>query len=278
MNSVQQAFSKSAINYDKHAVLQREIAERLLAHLEYTKTNPKRILDIGCGTGYFTRLLHKKYPKAEIIALDMAAPMLQQCRMQQGLQLPWQGRVRVLQADGQALPISSGVFDLVCSNLAMQWMPQPMMAMVEMQRVLADEGLMLFSTFGQRTLNELRQTLISMPSANQRHILPFPDVTDVGDMLMQLDVSVPVSDCDVINVDYPDCMALVRELKGLGASAAAISGRPRGLYGRALLRQLQESYPKQDSGRICATFEAIYAQAWKHSPNKSGFHIPIKSI
>ena len=57
---VKRSFSSASDSYDEHAVLQREIGDRLIGHLNFTKLEPKRILDIGCGTGYFTRLLRTK--------------------------------------------------------------------------------------------------------------------------------------------------------------------------------------------------------------------------
>jgi len=262
---VKRAFSSATQTYDAHAVLQREIGDRLLQHLAFTKIDPKRILDIGCGTGYFTRLLCHRFKKANVTALDLSESMVRATCSSHGRRLPWHGRRHHVAADGCCLPFADGTFDLVTSNLAMQWAPEPMAMMREMRRVLAPGGLMLFSTFGRRTLAELRQSLARISNERAGLVLPFPDVTSLGDALMQLPVELPVTDTDLFTLTYPDTMALVRELKNIGASSAAIRSRPGGLYGRALLRQLDESYSashRDEQGRIRATFEALYAQAW----------------
>jgi malonyl-CoA O-methyltransferase len=147
---------------------------------------------------------------------------------------------------------------------------------------LAPGGLMLFSTFGRRTLSELRQALAEIDPGNAGHVLPFPDVMSLGDAIMKLAVETPVTDADLFTLTYPDTISLVRELKGLGASASAIRGRKSGLYGRSLIKKLEARYSERyrdENGRIRATFEALYAQAWY---KEGGFEhrdgiIPIKA-
>jgi len=268
---VQRAFSHASNSYDAHAVLQREIGDRLLAHMEFTKIEPRHILDIGCGTGYFTRLLRKKFRRAEITAVDLSPTMVQQARIMQDRRMPWHGRHYYTVANATALPFTSERFDLVCSNLVMQWVPKPDAMMQEMRRVLAPGGLMLFSTFGRRTLHELRQSLTAIDPAYAASVLPFADVMSLGDALMTLPVELPVTDSDLFTLTYPDARSLMRELKALGASASAINRPPRGLYGRAMIRKLEQHYHAHhgtDDGRVRATFEALYAQAWyKHDPS-----------
>jgi len=266
---VKHSFSSATDSYDEHAVLQREIGDRLVNHLAFTKIDPKRILDIGCGTGYVTRLLCQRYKKADITALDLSEGMVQATCAAHSRRLPWHGRRHHVTGDGCALPFADGAFDLVTSNLAMQWVPEPIQMMREMRRVLAPGGLMLFSTFGRRTLSELRESLAAISHDRAGLVLPFPDVTSLGDSLMQLPVELPVTDSEIFTLTYPDTMALVRELKHIGASSSAIRSRPNGLYGRSLLRQLDEVYSskhRDEGGRVHATFEALYAQAWYKEP------------
>ncbi|MDQ6955836.1 MAG: malonyl-ACP O-methyltransferase BioC [Mariprofundaceae bacterium] len=282
---VKRAFSGAAETYDHHAVLQREIGDRLIAHLDFTKIAPKRILDIGCGTGYVTRLLTQKFKKSHVTGLDLSESMVRHARKQHGIRLPWHGKRHHCIADGCALPFTDASFDLVTSNLAMQWVANPADMLAEMRRTLAPGGLMLFSTFGRRTLAELRQSMAELAANNENrkagHVLPFPDVMSLGDVLNQLPIELPVIDSDLFTLTYPNVMALVRELKGLGASSSAISGRSGGLYGRRLLKELDATYGakhRMEDGQIRATFEALYAQAWhKDSPYQPKGHIiPIE--
>lgn len=282
---VKRSFSGAAETYDYHAVLQREIGDRLIAHLNFTKIEPKRILDVGCGTGYVTRLLTHKFKKAHVTGLDLSESMVRHTSKQHAMRLPWHGKRHHCVADGCSLPFADASFDLITSNLAMQWVADPGDMLSEMRRVLAPGGLMLFSTFGRRTLAELRQSLAELAtnpeSRKAGHVLPFPDVMSLGDQLNQLSIELPVIDSDLFTLTYPNVMALVRELKGLGASSSAISGRSGGLYGRRLLKELEHAYGikhRMEDGKIRATFEALYAQAWyKDSPYQAkGNVIPIE--
>ncbi len=277
---VGQRFSRAADTYDAHAVLQREVAERLIAHTEFTRLKPTRILDIGCGTGHFTGLLRARFKRARIVALDIATSMTEMAKKKHARRLPWQAKMQFATADALSLPFPDAAFDLVCSNLALQWVVQPQQMLAEMRRVLAPGGFMLLSTFGRRTLSELRQSLASIKHEHAGLVLPFPDVTSLGNCLMELPVELPVTDTDLFTLTYPGVMALVRELKALGASASAISNRPGGLYGRSLLRQLDMAYNtahQMQDGRIRATFEILYAQAWyAEAPHAYGNIIPIE--
>jgi malonyl-CoA O-methyltransferase len=264
VNKVRRAFSGAIHSYDSHAELQREIGRRLLAHLEFTKIQPQSILDIGCGTGFYTRLLADKYKKAHIYATDISENMVCHTRDKHPKRLPWQRKYQHTVSDALALPYQDASFDLVTSNLTMQWVPDAATMMQEMRRVLKPGGLILFSTFGRRTLIELKQTLANI-GQHTDSVLPFPDVMSLGNRLGECAVEGHVADSDLFTLTYPDTMALVRELKGLGASAKGIQGRSGGLYGRALLRDIEAYYNQHfqhDDGRIYATFEALYAQAW----------------
>ena len=83
---VRRAFSRSASGYDAVAQLQRLAEARLMESLDYlddpalARQPPQRVLDLGCGTGHASAILQKRWPKAEILSLDLALPMLRQAR------------------------------------------------------------------------------------------------------------------------------------------------------------------------------------------------------
>jgi len=260
---VAQAFDRAATHYDQFAALQQEVANRLDAHLNFTKITPKRMIDIGCGTGFLSARLQQRYPKAELLALDIAPAMSAICQQRIGKRrLPWQPRRMALCGDAACLPLQDGCCDLVTSSLTMQWLPDPATMLKEMRRILAPDGLIIFSTFGRNTLTELRRTLATIAPEKAGLVLPFPDVMSLGDLLNKQAIQMPVTDSDRITLSYADTTALVRELKGMGASARAIKFRSGGLGGRKLLRQLSERYPTNEEGRIHASFEVLYGQAW----------------
>ena len=100
-NKVRRSFGRAAPDYDSAAVLQHEIGRRMLERLDYIRLEPRVILDIGCGTGVATEALLKRYPKAEVMALDFALPMLERARRRGR----WWRRPRCLCADLDHLPL-----------------------------------------------------------------------------------------------------------------------------------------------------------------------------
>ena len=150
--------------------------------------------------------------------------------------------------------------DLVVSNLMLQWCQPLDAAFAEVRRVLKPEGFFAFSTFGPATLQELRAAWAAADDLN--HVNHFIDVHDVGEALVRAGLSEPVLDVDRYEATYPDALALMRELKTIGAHNVT-AGRPRTLRGRARLARMQHAYEAaRRDGLLPATFEVIYGAAW----------------
>jgi malonyl-CoA O-methyltransferase len=260
---VRASFDRAASTYDAAAVLQAEVRQRMLERLDLVKISPQLILDAGCGTGHASRALGTRFKQSRIIALDIALGMLRQTAQQQGLmrRLLGFGKQSGVCADIECLPLASQSTDLLWSNLAIQWCNDLDAAFGEMHRVLRPEGLLMFSTFGPDTLKELRQSAAADP--NHVHVSRFIDMHDIGDAIVRAGFSAPVLDVEHFTLTYDDVMAVMRDLKAIGAHNAA-DGRPRGLLGKGFLRQLTESYEQfRTAGKLPATFEVIYGHAWK---------------
>ena len=73
-SKIKRNFSRSALTYDDHASVQKACAGQLIKQLEGTSC--RKILEVGCGTGTYTRLLRKRYPDAEITAVDISEGMV----------------------------------------------------------------------------------------------------------------------------------------------------------------------------------------------------------
>ncbi len=266
---VRRAFSKAAAHYDATAVLQREVCSRMLERLDYIRLQPERILDAGSGTGWGTRHLAQRYPAAQTVALDIAMGML---RTAQGSSGWWQklfggSKQQQLCADVEALPLAFQSFEMVWSNLALQWCNNLPATFVEMQRVLKTEGLVMFSTFGPDTLKELRIAFNGVDVYN--HINRFADMHDIGDMLVEAGFAEPVMDMECITLTYVDVKAMMQDLRSLGAHNAT-AGRAPGMLGKAKWARIVGNYETlRLNGKLPATFEVIYGHAWKAQPKKT---------
>ena len=264
--AVRQSFGASATNYDEHAFLQREIGERLFERLQYIKLTPRRILDIGSGTGYATQRLRERFAAAELIALDIAPDMLKVARRKSGGRslltrlLGGSPAQHYLCADAEALPLAGESIDLAMSNLALQWC-DPERVAGETSRVLAPQGLFMFTTFGPDTLKELRAAFKAIDDAP--HVNTFPDMHDIGDILVHAGFADPVMDQEIVTLTYTDLKPLLRELKGLGAHNV-LPGRSTGLMGKQRWQRMVNAYESfRRDGRLPATYEVVYGHAWK---------------
>ena len=253
---VRRAFDRAARGYDHAAALQARVRNELLERLRLFKLAPEVILDLGAGTGQGAKELHGAYRGALVIALDSAPGMLRQARRRRGMFK----RFDCILADARRLPLATASVDLVFSSLMLQWCDELAQPLAEVRRVLKPGGLFAFSTLGPDTLHELRAAWASVDDAS--HVNRFLDLHDVGDALGHAGFAEPVLDVERIQLTYPDTLALMRDLKAIGAQNAT-RGRPRGLMGRQRMEKMRASYEAfRADARLPASFEVVYATAW----------------
>jgi malonyl-CoA O-methyltransferase len=233
----------------------------MLERLDYVRQKPAVVLDAGCGTGFAIEDLQKRYPEAMVCALDLALAMARRAAARGGRWRRLRGRgVRAVCADIENLPVRSKSVDFLWSNLAVQWVNDPLRAFAEFRRVLASGGLLMFSTFGPDTLKELRASY--QGADGHTHVNRFIDLHDIGDMLVHAGFADPVMDMEQLTLTYTDVRALMRDLKAIGAHNVT-QGRPQGMSARATLAAVEQNYEKwRQDGRLPATFEVVYGHAW----------------
>jgi malonyl-CoA O-methyltransferase len=249
--------------------LRREIAARMHERLQLVKIAPQRVLDAGCGAGADLAMLQADYPAAQIVGIDAAAQMAAVAKTPGARSLlsrllPGKAGIDVLTGDFADLPFGPNSLDLVWSNLALHWHPQPDRVFAEWRRVLRVEGLLMFSNFGPDTLRELRSAFAEVDQ--DAHVLPFVDMHDFGDQLVEAGFSTPVMDMEVITVTYDTAQALLADVRALGGNPLAT--RPRSLMGKGAgvrLRAALERGRRAD-GKLALTFEVIYGHAFRPAP------------
>lgn len=302
---VRRAFSRAAHGYDDAAALQREVGARLSEALDYFDDpalgarTPAVVLDVGCGPGHATVAMQKRWPKAQVIALDLALPMLREAkhnarqwrptvgasllaigggsRQQAGsykhrIAIPWPfaRQPHALCADARALPLRDGSVDVLFSNLCLQWVEDLPAVFAGFRRVLKPNGLLLVSTFGPDTLFELRGAFSEADDAP--HVSLFPSIGQFGDALIAAGFKDPVLDRDEFTLAHDDLAGLMRELRTLGATNAMVDRR-RSLTGRQRFARAEQAYEqlRGGDGKLPATWEVVYAHAWGPQPG-----VPIR--
>lgn len=262
--AVRASFNRAAATYDGAAALQREVGDRLLERLDWMRVEPAAILEVGCGTGYCTRALARRYRKARVTALDLAEAMVTRARRGAG----WFSRSRYLCGDAERLPLADASVDLLFSSLTLQWCNDLDAVFAEWRRVLRPQGVVLFTTFGPDTLRELRAAWAEVDGCS--HVNRFLDMHDIGDAMVRAGLGEPVMDVDRIVTEHEDVRGLMRDLKAIGAHNVT-AGRPTRLTGKARLRAVEAVYEsRRRDGRLPATYEVVYGHAWGVSGRGQG--------
>ena len=261
---VGRSFSRAAQTYDRVAALQRHVGEALMARVPIGMPTPGAMLDLGAGTGHGTALLAERFPAADLIAVDIALGMLQTFKQKPGLV----DKALRICADGEALPLRSRSIDLVFSNLAMQWLPDLPLLLTEFSRVSRPGGILLFSTFGESTLCELRAAWAKADS--HTHVNAFASIQKIAEALLNAGFGDIAIEKECRKLAYPSVDAILRELKHLGAHNVN-HNRPRHLTGKGVFRNMVEAYTAAMNGKgIQASFEIVYGQARLEFPSTIG--------
>ena len=254
------SFEKAASSYDAAAVLQQEVANRLVDRMDVMSMKPVSILDAGSGTGFVSQLLAERFPKAKITALDLAYNMLKQAKNKRTFKQRWNKRFNYVNAEVENLPFADASVELVISGLTLQWCQDMPKVFKEFKRVLAPGGLLLFSSFGPDTLKELRHSWAEVDDVP--HVNAFADMHDVGDALLQSGFADPVMDMEMLTVTYKDVKTVMHDLKQIGAHNV-MQGRSHKITGKDKLQKMINTYEQfRSDGLVPVTHEIVYGHAW----------------
>jgi malonyl-CoA O-methyltransferase len=243
---IARGFGGASQTYDSASRLQKAMGDTMLANIP-ENLKPATILDLGCGTGWFTRKLASQYPNAAITGADLAPGMLQQAKACSSETIRW------LNADAEQLPLPDNSTDLIYSNLMIQWSTRPEAVLAECQRILKPGGILAISTLLEGTLEELKQAW-AYADPGQPHVNRFTRYTDWKRLTGQ---QLPGSTLDTatLALPYDSPMALNRELKHLGAVFKG-EERRRTITAPGRFKAMCAAYPKQGNGEIIASYHA----------------------
>lgn len=256
---VAQSFSRAAATYDSVAQLQRDIGMQLFSQLPNSLPVQSVVLDVGSGTGFFTRHLAKKYPESRIVGLDIAEGMLHYAVSQQD-EINW------LCSDAELLPLADNSVDLIFSSLAIQWCNHLPQLMAELARVLKPGGQMHIATLGPRTLHELKSAWQQVD--NYVHVNRFQSQKNILSAVNSASLVPAGVQQENRTLYYDRLNELTRELKALGAHNIN-TGKPEGLTGRARLLAFKNAYEIFRTAQgLPATYDVIYLTANKEAAHK----------
>lgn len=141
------SFGEKRCHYDSHATIQKQAAEKL-ARLLPNLTTPK-ILEIGCGTGFLTKLLFQKYPDGLFHITDLSPDMVDYCQSKYAHQT-----ANYFQMDGENLHCDDD-YDLIVSAMTFQWFTNPLKSLQN----LSKKGDVYYSALGKDNFKEWKNIL-----------------------------------------------------------------------------------------------------------------------
>ncbi len=270
-------FERSAAGFDEADFVHSVTRQGLLDRIEPLLVDASTVLDLGTATGGAHRALHKRFPKARVVALDVAHNMLQSARDKKG----WFARTSFLQADACALPFAAQSVDVIFCNQLLPWIADLDQLFREVARVLRVGGVFAFATLGPDSLQEIRRAWRSIDEGS--HVSPFPDMHNLGDGLVNAGLADPVLDVDRLAVSYSSTDDLLRDLT-VAAARNSLRDRSRQLTGKRRFAAMLEALGSNtDDGKILLELELVFGHCWgvgaKKDPQNyriDAGHIPIR--
>jgi malonyl-CoA O-methyltransferase len=263
---IKRSFSRAASSYDQYAFIQKEVAARLIDRTDgHTFEN---ILEIGCGTGNYTKMLIQRFPMAHITAVDFSAEMITIAARKMNLpiaseqpdpkRLNSNGKLHLLVEDGETFfPEIEKKYDLITSNSTFQWFTDLKRALEHYRELLAAEGTILFSMMGAETFCELYEAMEEVSPGKikmlARYFTRFDDVTS---LLHKIFKNVKTTKT-VLTREYDSLLHLLKTMKYTGVNIRRNGNNF--LFTSALLKKVEKAYIKK-SGSITTSYQVFLCE------------------
>lgn len=220
--AIQKNFNRACSTYDEHSQLQQESGRYLLGKTKpYVSPRP-RCLDLGCGTGYTTQQLCRWLQPRHCTAIDSAKALLALSEAR----LP-STNTRCCHLDfDRPLPFPASSFDVIFSNMAVQWSTDLPALLAQTYHLLKQGGILCFSLPTTGTFNRL----------NARSVNDFHTRTALEAYLRTSGYSLLLSETHATDYAFQDPIAALRTLKAIGANT--VKTRFPALRGKGWLNKL----------------------------------------
>lgn len=246
----------------EHDFLLLRVADDLADRLDIIKRTFAIAANIGAHHGVLSRRLRKIQNVGLMVDVEVVSELLAACEGPQIL------------ADDELLPFGDATLDLVVSGLSLQHVNDLPGTLVQIRRSLKPDGLFLASLLGGSTLGELGSAWLAaeaeITGGASPRVAPAIDLRDLGSLLQRAGFALPVVDSDVVQVAYVSPLALMKDIKAMGASNV-LNARRRSLTRRDVLKRAAQIYEERHAradGRVLATFEILTVTAWAPDPSQ----------
>jgi len=254
--------NRAADRIAAHDFLLARVADDLVERLSAVNRRFPTAVNLGAYHGLIGRRL-RQLPGIDLVTdVEAAGRLLDLCDGPR------------LQADEEALPFAEQSVDLIVSGLALHLVNDLPGALIQIRRALRPDGLLLAALLGGASLTELRAAFLiaeeELEGGASPRVAPFADVRDLGGLLQRAGLALPVADSDTVTVTYRDPLALMLDLRAMGATNA-LAERSRRPLRRATLARAVEVYRERfglPDGRVPATFEIVTLTGWAPDPSQ----------
>lgn len=261
-SDIARGFGNASSTYDSASRLQRFMANTMLQKLQVRDAVPTdpEALDLGCGTGWFTRRLAGMAEVRAVTGIDLSLGMVQQARQESSQDIAW------LVGDAEHLPLPDQSCDLIFSNLMIQWCEDPRAVFRECRRILRPGGRLMISSLLDGTLKELKSAWRAADPGHE-HVNRFETETALQ-AKVQAELPGATLETRTIRLPYGAPRELAGELRHLGAGFRGAERRKTATApGR--MRDMFRHYPKEPDGTIMASYEAAWIywkETWRKNP------------
>ncbi|KAF9062221.1 S-adenosyl-L-methionine-dependent methyltransferase [Rhodocollybia butyracea] len=246
-----------------------EVADRMMERLEDIKRKFSTIVDLGSGSGHFSKLLDPETTKKSIM-IDSSSKALHR-----DADSEFDVEVERIVADEENLLqiIQPNSQEAIVSCLSLHWVNDLPGVLIQIKEALRPDGLFLGAMLGGETLFELRTALqlaeVDREGGISPHVSPMTDTRDVSNLLGRAGFTLLTVDIDEVKVAYPSMWELMDDLRDMGESNAVV-GRRHTIH-RDTLAAASAIYKElhgNEDGTIPATFQVIFMIGWKPAPNQ----------
>ena len=241
---IRRRFARSVRSYAEYARAQQMIAGRMCAMLRpLLSDRPADVLEIGCGTGTFTRLFMQHFHPARMTLIDICPEVREALT-----DIPFSdSTVRFVCGDAEHCDLPREQ-SLIASCSVMQWFEDPERFIRRCHDLLAPGGILALSTFGPDNLHEIR----SITSSG----LDYPPLERLRQMLSSAGLETVTAEEESIVLDFPSAIEVMRHLKHTG-----VNGITRTSWTPARLARFSDEYLLRfgtPDGNVTLTYHPVY--------------------
>ena len=244
--------------FDQYSTIWQYTAEELTERLPGILGESAKIVDSGCRTGFLSQLVLKGWPNSTVIGVDESEAMISLAERRLN-----NDRFSTRVSNLDQMPIEANSIDLIISNHSLSGY-SPESFFTECKRLLKPKGAMLFSMLGVSTFGELTKSALKVENF---HIdFNFPDMHNIGDLLLAADFMNPVVDIDKVAFSFQDIDSLLRNVE-CASTYCVFAPQMRMDQIDSIQTTLEQGYLEdfELNGKLLLSVESVYGVCWKKS-------------